>query len=40
MQLLALLSVVPMVGIIFMGAIFTRETGIGGRTWKDYQGKR
>ncbi len=35
MQLLPLLSVVPLIGIIFMGLIFTRETWIGGRAWKD-----
>ncbi len=35
MQLLAILAVVPMLGIIFMGLIFTRETWIGGREWKD-----
>ena len=35
MQTLALLSVVPLIGIIIMGAIFTRETWIGGRAWKD-----
>jgi hypothetical protein len=33
MQSLALLSVVPLVGILFMGAIFTRETWVGGRAW-------
>ena len=35
MQSLALLAIVPLVGFIFMGAIFTRETWIGGRKWKD-----
>lgn len=34
MQSLALLSVVPLIGFIFMGVIFTRETWIGGRAWK------
>ncbi len=37
MQALALLSVVPLIGIIFMGVIFTRETWIGGNAWKDNQ---
>lgn len=35
MQTLALLAVVPLIGIIFMGLIFTRETWIGGSEWKD-----
>ena len=35
MSALALLSVVPMLGIIFMGLIFTRDTWIGGREWRD-----
>ena len=34
MELLDLLCVVPLIGIIFMGVIFTRETWIGGRKWK------
>ncbi len=35
MQLLALLSVVPLVGFVIMGVLFTRETWIGGNAWKD-----
>lgn len=35
MQSLALLSVVPLIGIIIMGLIFTRETWIGGNAWED-----
>ncbi len=34
MQALALLSVVPLIGILFKGVIITRETWIGGRVWK------
>jgi len=35
MQALAVLALVPMLGIIFMGLIFTRETWIGGRKWPE-----
>jgi hypothetical protein len=38
MQLLALLSIVPLIGIVFMGAIFTWETWIGGQKWPDRGG--
>lgn len=34
MQSLALLAIVPALSVLFMGAIITRETWIGGRSWK------
>ena len=34
MQTLALFAVFPAMGVLFMGAIITRETWIGGRAWK------
>jgi len=34
MQALALLSIVPLIGIIIMGVILNRETWISGREWK------
>jgi hypothetical protein len=34
-QALALLSIVPLIGIIFMGVILNRETWIAGNAWKD-----
>lgn len=35
MTTLEFLSIVPLLGLIFMGVIFTRETWIGGNAWKD-----
>ena len=35
MQSLALLSIVPLVGCIFMGLLSTRETWIGGLKWSN-----
>lgn len=37
MELLAILAVVPMLGIIFMGLIITRETWIGGQKWPEWK---
>ena len=36
METLAILAVVPMLGIIFMGLIITRETWIGGQKWPEW----
>lgn len=34
MQSLAILAIPSALGLLLMGAIFTRETWIGGRKWK------
>jgi hypothetical protein len=35
MQALAVLAIFPAIGLLFMAAIITRDTWIGGRAWKE-----
>jgi hypothetical protein len=35
MEALAILAIFPLIGILFIGAMITRDTWIGGRAWKE-----